>query len=101
MSTPTMTGTSAEGSDSPTHERRPGGPSPSGGGSALERVTVNLSGRSVAALDALVQLTGDTKTDSINKALQVYSYVRQLMHDGGRLYARETPQGEAERLHIF
>jgi hypothetical protein len=73
----------------------------SAGGSGLERVTVNLAPRSVAALDALVQLTGDTKTDAINKALQVYSYLQGLMHDGGALYVRETAGGEMERLRFF
>jgi hypothetical protein len=70
-------------------------------GSSLERVTVNLSPRSVAALDELVQITGDTKTDAINKALQVYSFLQTVMHQGGALYTREAPGAELERLRFF
>ena len=72
-----------------------------GGGPSLERVTVNLSPRSVAALDSLVELTQETKTDSINKALQVYAYIQKLFHDGGALYVRSQVSSEPERLHIL
>jgi hypothetical protein len=72
-----------------------------GGGPPLERVTVNLSPRSVAALDSLVELTQETKTDSINRALQVYAYLQQLFHDGGALYVRSPVNSELERLRIL
>jgi hypothetical protein len=92
--------------------RRPGGAAPSdstttntraggAGGSGLERVTVNLTVRSVEALEGLVSLTGDTKTDAINKALQVYSYLQNLMNTGGALYVREADGAELERLRFF
>jgi hypothetical protein len=92
--------------------RRPGGAAPSDsnttntraggtGGSGLERVTVNLTVRSVEALEGLVSLTGDTKTDAINKALQVYSYLQNLMNTGGALYVREADGAELERLRFF
>jgi hypothetical protein len=103
MSSPTMTGRNAEtatdGSGSPTREWP--GNSPSGGGSSLERVTVNLTSKSISALERITAATGETKTDSINKALQVYSFIRQVMQADGRLYVRDSPDGETERLHIF
>jgi hypothetical protein len=71
------------------------------GGSGLERVTVNLTPRTVEALDGLVQLTGDTKTDAINKALQVYAYLQNLLNAGGALYVREPDATETERLRFF
>jgi hypothetical protein len=74
---------------------------PPGGGSSLERVIVDLSPLSVAALDGLVRQTGQTKTDSINKALQVYAYIQQLMCTGGALYVRDTADGKLERLRIY
>jgi hypothetical protein len=81
---------------------RPATPAGRGaGGSNLERVTVNLTPRSVAALDALVQLTGDTKTDAINKALQIYSYLQNVLHNSGALYVRESDGDELERLRFF
>jgi len=71
------------------------------GGSGLERVTVNLTPRSVEALDSLVRLTGDTKTDTINKALQVYAYLQNLLNTGGALYVRDADGAEVERLRFF
>lgn len=73
----------------------------SGGGSSLERVTVNLTSRSVAALEALVALSGDTKTDAINKALQIYAYLQQHMDGGGKVYVREPGSDELERLRFL
>jgi len=106
--------TKAEGAEASTSRprRRSGGAAPSdsnttstraggSGGSGLERVTVNLTVRSVEALEGLVHLTGDTKTDAINKALQVYSYLQNLMNTGGALYVREADGAELERLRFF
>jgi hypothetical protein len=72
-----------------------------GGGSALERVTVNLTKRSVTAMDKLVELTGDTKTESINKALQFYAHIQEFLNSGGALYMREPDSDEVERIKIF
>jgi hypothetical protein len=72
-----------------------------GGGSSLERVTVNLTSRTSEALDQLGQMTGDTKTDTVNKALQVFAYLQQLQHDDGAIYVREPGSKELERLKIF
>jgi hypothetical protein len=72
-----------------------------GGGSPLERVTVNLTSRTSVALEQLAQMTGESKTDTINKALQVFSYLQQLQRDGGAVYVREPRSKEIERLKIF
>lgn len=68
--------------------------------SAPERVTVNLTPRAWHALEATVQRTGDTKTETINRALQVYNYLDELMHSGGAVYVQD-PNGKPERLKIF
>jgi hypothetical protein len=67
----------------------------------LERVTVNLAPRTSEALEQLVQATGESKTDTINKALQVFSYLQRLQRDGGAVYVREPVGKEVERLRIF
>lgn len=72
-----------------------------GGGSPLEKVTVNLTKRSVEALDKLVESTGETKTDAINKALQVYAFIQEQFDSGGTLYVKDAGSDEAERLRIF
>jgi hypothetical protein len=71
----------------------------SGGGS--ERVTVNLSIRASQALEIATGLTGETKTDAINKALQIYAFLEQIMARGGSIYAREATESELERLKLF
>jgi hypothetical protein len=71
------------------------------GGSSLERVTVNLTPRTSEALEQLAQMTGDSKTDTINKALQVFAYLQELQRGGGAIYVREPDSKEQERLKIF
>ncbi len=53
------------------------------------------------ALEEVVGLTGDSKTDSINRAIQIYAYIERVLHSGGSIYVRETPDQEPERLKIF
>jgi len=66
-----------------------------------ERVTVNLTPRAAKALDEAVALTGDNKTDTVNRALQVYSYVEQALHAGGDLYVRRSPDAEPELVKVL
>jgi len=72
-----------------------------GGGGRLERITVNLTERSSKALDQAVDVTGDTKTDTINRAVQIYAYLEQMIRDGGSVYVRENADAELERLKII
>ena len=72
-----------------------------GGGSSLERITVNLSSRSVAALDSITAHSGETKTDAINKALQVWAYLQEHVDSGGSLYTRSPGSDELERLRFL
>lgn len=70
-------------------------------GGALERVTVNLTPRSARALEFATQLTGDSKTDAINRAIQVYAYLEHVLSEGGSVYARPAGDSELERLKFF
>ena len=72
-----------------------------GSNGPLERITVNLTGRASRALDLATELTGDTKTDTVNRALQVYAYLEQVTARGGSIHVRETAESELERLKIF
>jgi hypothetical protein len=78
-----------------------GGDKDRGGGSSLERVTVNLTTRSVVAMDKLTTLTGDNKTEAINKALQFYAHIEEFLASGGALYMRDPGSNEMERIKIF
>lgn len=73
----------------------------SGSGGPLERVTVNLTARASRALELATELTGDTKTDTINRALQIYAFLEQVSAGGGSIYVREAPDAELERLKVF
>ncbi len=72
-----------------------------GGSGPLERITVNLIARASRALQKVSELTGDTKTDSINRALQVYAYLEEINAQGGAIYVRESADAELERLKMF
>jgi hypothetical protein len=67
----------------------------------LERVTMNLTLRSVRALSNLVGWTGYTKTDAINRALQVFEFVRQVAENGGSVHVRQSQYAELERVTFF
>jgi hypothetical protein len=71
------------------------------GGGPLERVTVNLIARASRALQLAADLTGDSKTDTINRALQVYAYLEEINANGGAIYVRETSDSELQRLKMF
>jgi hypothetical protein len=68
----------------------------SGGG--LHRVTLNLTPRAWDALGRTVKLTGDSRTDTINRAVQVYAYLMDATHNGGDLYVRDGGSSELDRL---
>ncbi|WP_026119011.1 ribbon-helix-helix domain-containing protein [Nocardiopsis ganjiahuensis] len=65
------------------------------------RVTVNLTARSTKALEEAVAATGDTQTDVINRALQVYAYLESAMAEGDRVYLENAERQERERLRFF
>jgi hypothetical protein len=46
--------------------------------SPLTRLTVNLTPRADAALTLAARLTGDNRTNSVNRALQIYAYLMWL-----------------------
>jgi hypothetical protein len=39
-------------------------------------------------LQRVSDLTGDSKTDSINRAIQVYAYLEEINANGGDIYVR-------------
>lgn len=71
---------------------------PSGGG--LTRVTVNLNRQAVQALEVISGATGYSKTDTINRALQIYAIVQELMERSGGTLQVKLGDGEVERIHI-
>ena len=66
----------------------------------LERITANLTPRTSAALKLTVEVTGDSKTDTLNRAIQVYAYLMDLTAKGGLVFVQED-KGELQRLMMI
>jgi hypothetical protein len=52
-------------------------------------------------MNNLVCWTGYTKTDIVNRALQIYEFIQQLTENGGTLHVRQAQGAELERLTFF
>lgn len=52
----------------------------------LTTVTVNLTARTMSALDDAAALEGDTKTETINRAIQFYCYLAFARRAGHRVW---------------
>jgi hypothetical protein len=75
-------------------------PAGTGGGSGLTRVTVNLNRQAVQALEVVSEATGYSKTDTINRALQVYAIIQEIMQRNGGVLRVKHDDGALERIHI-
>lgn len=56
-----------------------------------ERVTINLTGKAVQALQRLQEQTGYNKTDCINRALIIAGEIENMSREPGAVYWRKTP----------
>lgn len=65
------------------------------------RVTVNLSRKSQEALYDTAALTDDTKTEVINKALQVYREVRAAQEKGGGMWLQKDQASEPVLIRYY
>ncbi len=60
-----------------------------------ERVKVILSPASSAALDHVAEVTGDSETDVINRAIQIYAAQVDVVAGGGRVLTQDGTAPEA------
>ena len=68
----------------------------------LTRLTVNLTERSSRALELAVNDTGDSRTDTVNRALQVYAYLVHAAKTTEVTVRLEKPDGTpAEKVLIL
>lgn len=71
------------------------------GGEEFTRVSVRLGLAASQALVRACEVMGHSKTDTINRALQVYSYLTACMEeDGGKLILRKN-SGEEQLIRFF
>lgn len=64
----------------------------------LTKVTVNLVPRAVDALNAAAEQTGDSRTDTVNRALQMYALLVRDTADGAEVWLAWPPRGFWARL---
>ncbi len=67
----------------------------------MERVTINLTNRGSDALEKAIALTGDSKTDCVNRALPLFAYIQEALSKGGSVTVQEERGGESVRLMIL
>jgi len=67
----------------------------------LDRITVNLIPKASRALASAMGRNGDSKTDTVNRALQLYEFVTRLEAEGGTLYVRGQDGTELERIQLL
>ncbi|GHB60654.1 hypothetical protein GCM10010306_062810 [Streptomyces umbrinus] len=65
-----------------------------------ERFTVTLIISALKAMQALMRLTGLSKTDVINRSVQVYGFLAEQMNDGKEVLLRDR-EGNLEKVHIL
>jgi hypothetical protein len=71
------------------------------GGGPLERVTVNLVHQTSLALALIMRITGASKTDAINRSIQLTAFLEEIEADGGAVYIREGGKdSEVQRLRL-
>jgi hypothetical protein len=65
------------------------------------RVTVNLSRRSVDAIKSTSALTDDTKTEVINKAVQLYNEVQEAQTHGGGIWIQSAEGRDPVQVRYY
>ncbi|MDQ2873984.1 MAG: hypothetical protein M3Y33_03870 [Actinomycetota bacterium] len=68
---------------------------------ALERMTVNLIPKAAEALGTAAAREGLSKTDTVNRALQLYDYVTGLTAAGAEVLIRTPGSAELTSLKLL
>ncbi len=63
-----------------------------------EPLRVQLIPRADAALDAAAGLTGHSKTDIINRALQMYAFVEDVLAKGQKVFIADADGGNSSQV---
>ena len=67
----------------------------------VTKLTVKLVPRSKDAMEVASVLTGDSRTDTVNRALQVYAYLMDQIIRRGRLLQLVDPDGTVHAVEEF
>ncbi|WP_229799509.1 hypothetical protein, partial [Couchioplanes azureus] len=61
----------------------------------------NFVPRAIAALDVASEVTGDTRTDVLNRAVQFYAYLVKRAEEGMLIFVEDPKTGTKERVVFF
>ncbi|WP_265558740.1 hypothetical protein [Streptomyces hygroscopicus] len=65
------------------------------------RTTVNLTNRTVEALESVTRLTDYSRTDVINRSVQIYAYLEGIWRDGGDVWVQEPGEEHPSKLKVL
>jgi hypothetical protein len=69
--------------------------------SPLTRLTVNLIPRAEKAMLLAAELSGLSKTDTVNRALQIYAYLEYVTSKRGSVYIRESEDADLMQILLL
>jgi hypothetical protein len=75
-------------------------PSRSRGRRGPVKLTVNLLARVMERLEEVCGLTGESRTDAINRAIQLYAIYHETVRDGGTFVIRAR-DGREREFHVL
>jgi hypothetical protein len=68
---------------------------------SLTRLTVNLTPKSAASLDESATMEELSRTDIVNRALQLYTFFARQQREGATIYMKRPNEEELERIRIL
>lgn len=68
--------------------------------SPVAKITVALAAAAAEDLDRTKNITGYSKTDLVNKAIQLYAFVNAELRSGSDLFVRRS-DGETHQIKLF
>ena len=67
----------------------------------LTKVSANFVPRAIVALDVAGEVTGDSRTDVLNRAVQFYAYLVKRAEEGNLIFVEDPKTGTKERVVFF
>jgi len=67
----------------------------------VERITVGLIPKVVKELNDLQEITGMSKTDLVNRAVSLYSFIEERLACGEQLQLVDPEKKEHQRIHLL
>lgn len=66
----------------------------------LTKVSANFIPRSITALDAAAERLGDTRTETLNRSVQLYDLITAHIANGGKVLLRDA-DGETRWMELL